>query len=283
MHYTDTLLHNLRLCGVSVIEIDGWRTRGSATFTPAGSTNHHTAGSPRGSAPSLGVCINGRADLPGPLCNGLLGRDLVLRLIAAGRANHAGRGGFRGLSGNSKVFGLEVEHCGVAAREPVSPELVDVSARVHAAFCLTGSYSADMVHQHWEWAPTRKIDFVKGTVNPNEFRRLVQHHIDHSTAPSPAPTPPQATEEDLTMGATEDIVAAVNQTKPFAARMSNDGGGARRGEVWIITPAGRYHIDRPALDGLYFMGSIRHDDGNQPAMFRASQFASIPIIQGAPS
>ena len=68
------ILQNLILQGVQVIEINGWQTRGSTSFAPKGSVNHHTAGPRSGAAPSLGICINGRSDVPGPVCNGQSGR-----------------------------------------------------------------------------------------------------------------------------------------------------------------------------------------------------------------
>lgn len=176
------ILQNLILQGVQVIEINGWQTRGSTSFAPKGSVNHHTAGPRSGAAPSLGICINGRSDVPGPLCNGLLGRDLAVRLIAAGRANHAGRGGTRGMTGNSQVWGLEVEHVGTAA-EPIDPKLVDVAARCHAAAALTYGYDETTVVQHWEWT-TRKIDFRKGALSPDSFRTTVDRYMR-------APTPEQ--------------------------------------------------------------------------------------------
>mgnify|MGYP000882814736 FL=1 len=179
-----SILQNLVLVGVDVIEIDGWKTRGSTSFDPDGSVNHHTAGPMRGEAPSLGICINGRSDVPGPLCNGLLGRDRKLRLISAGRANHAGRGGTRGLSGNSEVWGLEVEHVGTAA-EAIDPKLIDVAARCHAAAALTYGFDENTVVQHWEWT-TRKIDFRKGALSPDQFRAAVDRHM---RMPSPEKLP----------------------------------------------------------------------------------------------
>lgn len=149
--------------GVQVVEIDGWRSRGRtyATFNPYGAVNHHTAGSRAGVAPSLGICINGRAGLPGPLCNVHQQRNDVVNVVAAGVANHAGRGSWQGLSGNQKVFGLEVEHCGYAD-EPFPERRLDISYRVHAAF-LSGVTRPDAVMQcqHFEWSTEGKIDFVR--------------------------------------------------------------------------------------------------------------------------
>jgi len=164
----DTNLANrLRAAGLRVVECSGWQTRGSSDFYPKGSVNHHTAGPASGATPSLNVCINGRSDLPGPLCNVFQsrepdGRDIAY-VVAAGRANHAGSGGWKGLSGNSSVWGLEVEHTGTSA---LPQGRIDISAAIHRA--MFGG-DASMVCQHKEWAPTRKIDAATN-VDGNDFR-----------------------------------------------------------------------------------------------------------------
>lgn len=147
--------NRLRAAGCTVVEIAGWQTRGDDIFAPRGSVDHHTAGGAAGNAPSLGICINGRSDLPGPLCHVLVGRDLTCYLIAAGRANHAGSGGWRGMTGNSSVFGVERENVGTPA-EPWRFEQTVHAATVHRA--LLDGRSAELCCRHAEWAPTRKID-----------------------------------------------------------------------------------------------------------------------------
>lgn len=185
----------LRAEGLTVIETNGWRTRGSETFDPHGSVNHHTAAG-AGLAPSLGICINGRSDLPGPLCNVLQSRQVdgegldVVYLVAAGRANHAGSGGWKGLAGNSKVWGLEVEHRGTVA-EPFSIKRMETAIRVHVAFAKCSRFDASTVCQHREWAPTRKIDFVAAEVDAGVFRRVIANRL---AAPAPEPQPQ---EEDM--------------------------------------------------------------------------------------
>lgn len=154
--YDVGIADRLRAAGLRVVEIDGWRTRGSSTFAPRGSVDHHTAGSRAGNAPSLNVCIHGRADLPGPLCQVLVGRDLTCYVIAAGRANHAGLGGWRGLIGNSSVYGVERENVGTPA-EPWTAAQTVHAARVHGALA-GGRFDGRTLCRHAEWAPTRKID-----------------------------------------------------------------------------------------------------------------------------
>jgi hypothetical protein len=146
----------LRHAGLTVVEVAGWQTRGSEDFNPTASVDHHTAGSRLGNAPSLNICIYGRSDLPGPLCHVLVARDNTCYVIAAGRANHAGEGGWAGLTGNSSVYGVERENVGTVA-EPWTDEQTRVAAKVHAALIRTRT-TFDKVCRHAEWAPTRKID-----------------------------------------------------------------------------------------------------------------------------
>lgn len=155
------LADRIRRKGVEAVEVAGWQTRSAGSFEPYGSVNHHTAGSASGTVPSLNTCIYGRPDLPGPLCNILQSRESdgwdKAYIIAAGRANHAGSGGWRGLSGNGSVGGLEVEHVGTAS---VSVSRLEVSARIQAALLEAPGSSRDAANccQHFEWTP-RKIDF----------------------------------------------------------------------------------------------------------------------------
>lgn len=145
----------LRAYGLKVVEVAGWQTRGSSTFTPKGSIDHHTAAGMYGNAPSLGICTNGRSDLPGPLCQVLIGRDNTCYVIASGRANHAGTGSYAGVSGNTNVYGVEHENTGTGS-EPWREDQRVTAAKVHAA--LLHWRRGGFVCQHKEWAPTRKID-----------------------------------------------------------------------------------------------------------------------------
>jgi N-acetylmuramoyl-L-alanine amidase len=170
----------LRAAGLRVVEVAGWQSRGSTSFNPRGSVNHHTAGGASGAAPSLNTCTYGRPGLSGPLCNVMQSREPggndVAYVVAAGRANHAGSGGWKGLSGNSSVYGLEIEHTGTA---PMSEARQRIAARIHAAM-FRGDPA--MVCQHREWAPSRKIDAAEG-VDPDRFRQWVREYQSGAVAP----------------------------------------------------------------------------------------------------
>lgn len=156
MGHQGWLAEACRVYGLSPVEVEGWQVRGSAAFNPKGVVCHHTAGAAQGEIPSLRVLVGGRPGLPGPLCNVGLARSGAVYVIAAGRANHAGRGGFKGLQGNSSVFGIEAESTGdgrdwTAEQRHVYPVL----ARMLADGC---GVSVANICGHREWAPDRKID-----------------------------------------------------------------------------------------------------------------------------
>ena len=79
-----------------------------------GTLCHWTAGPKTGDRPSLNICVNGRSDLSGPLCQVFLTRAGKPVIVAAGRANHAGPGGYAGVRGNSGWYGIEAESSGGA-------------------------------------------------------------------------------------------------------------------------------------------------------------------------
>lgn len=159
----------LRAAGLKVVEVANWQNQGSANFNPRGSVDHHTAGPRNGNHPTLGVCINGRPGLKGPLCNVLVARDNTCLVVAAGTANHAGKGTFGGLVGNSSVYGVERENVGTRD-EPWRSDQTETAAKVHAALLRGRGISADMLCLHREWAPNRKVD--AHTITGDELRRL---------------------------------------------------------------------------------------------------------------
>lgn len=189
--------------GLDVEYVPGWSTRGSTDFAPFGALAHWTAGPRTGDRPSLNICVNGRPGLPGPLCNVFLPRGLTpatrkVILVAAGRANHAGRGDFQGADGNSDVFGTEAEWSGRPG------ELTDFQLwaypRINAAFMDLG---ARWVAGHDEFAVPRgrKVD--------------VGHYINtlraetYTLVRGGTPTTKTLSEEDDDMPTAQEIALAV--------------------------------------------------------------------------
>ena len=105
----------LKEAGLKVALVPGWESRGRSEMGPVmGVLCHYTAGSRKGNMPTLDLLIKGREAspgaeaLPGPLCQLGLGRDGTYYIVAAGRANHAGKGVWQGITtGNSNFIGIE--------------------------------------------------------------------------------------------------------------------------------------------------------------------------------
>lgn len=183
----DKLRHDPVLVS-QVVEVAGWQTRGSEVFNPQGFVWHHTAGRREGNSPSLGVCTNGRKGLSGPLCNVFMARDCTLYVVAAGRANHAGAGSWAGLSGNTSVYGLEIENVGQSS-EPWTVRQLDVAARVASALGVpTGNMCL-----HKEWT-SRKVDMhtISGAAmrqRVDALRAAPEVSCVSEAAKAPAPNP----------------------------------------------------------------------------------------------
>lgn len=146
-----------RATGFPVTEVPDWQTRGSATFNPRGLVWHHTAGPASGDLPSFNILVNGRKDLPGPLCNYGLGRSGTIYVIAAGRANHAGAGSWNGLTGNASVMGIEAEHTGRIG-DPWPAQQLAAYRALSAEILTRLDTTVAFLCGHKEWAPVRKVD-----------------------------------------------------------------------------------------------------------------------------
>lgn len=183
----------LRAEGLRVVEHDGWRKRGRpGPFAPVGVLCHHTATGK--SASDAAVClllIVGRSDLPGPLSQIGLARDGTVHLIAAGRANHAGKAKSSGTvaagDGNTLYVGVEAFNDGVG--EPWPAVQYDAYVTLAAALSkhVTGN-SAQTVRGHKETSVAGKID---PRFDMDAFRGRVDERISR-------PTPDQSEEDDMT-------------------------------------------------------------------------------------
>jgi peptidoglycan hydrolase-like protein with peptidoglycan-binding domain len=159
MPYALTWLpQTLRAAGLKVAEVPGWTDRGRAEMGRVlGLVCHHTGTQGAGNMPTLRVLIEGRSDLPGPLSQLGLGRDGTYYVVAAGRANHAGAGSWRGVSGNSHFIGIEAENHGDG--NDTWPDVqMDAYRRGAAAILKQIGATTDMCCGHKEYAPGRKDD-----------------------------------------------------------------------------------------------------------------------------
>lgn len=196
---TPTILRN---AGLTVVETDGWYGRGRPSSTgeldPRGVLCHHTATGPRTSnAAVVKLLINGRSDLPGPLCHFGLARNGTVYIIAAGRANHAGKakasGNMPAGDGNKLYWGIEAFNDGRG--EPWS----QAQKTAYALLCAVLSVkftknSSASVRAHKETSVTGKID---PTFPMPQFRADVEKKMQALTAVKPStpsltgPKPPQ--------------------------------------------------------------------------------------------
>lgn len=162
------LAKQLRTYGLTVVEVDGAANRGYAGQDMRGLLGvlwHHTA-TPRSNynfsdAPTLNMCVGGRSDLPGPLCNLVLGRSGTVYFVAAGVGNHAGAGGGYGIPtdmGNHHLIGIEMESSGIAPFDWTEDQK-RVAPYLGAALALLFWGDQDHVQlAHAEYSSGGKID-----------------------------------------------------------------------------------------------------------------------------
>ena len=175
--------------GYPVIEVDGWEDRGiSDGYSPSTVVAHHTAGpTANGDMPSLGIIVNGRSDLPGPLANYGLGRSGAIYVVASGKSNNAGSGDWGSCGSNYCTVGIEAENDGY---QPWPSVQLDAYARLVAAILNRLDRPASSTCGHKEWAPGRKVD--PHDLNMDTGREIVgsimggssDEHGDEEMAPS---------------------------------------------------------------------------------------------------
>lgn len=203
------LAARLRAAGLTVVEIDGWRTRGRpGSFGPVGVLNHHTGASAkqwsvaRRRTYAVWMFLTGRSDLPAPLCHGSIGPDGTFYLGAAGRANHAGKakksGSVAAGDGNRIYIGLEWMLSGT---ESISKAQYDAGVTANAVLTHMLGNSVETISCHYNTSVTGKWDIgdpngvpFKGhkVLDVPKFRRAVQARRNELyNAPRPIPSPPK--------------------------------------------------------------------------------------------
>jgi hypothetical protein len=185
-----------------------WHLRGSVTFRPDGVMDHHTGGG------TYNALLRYMAEGPvhPPLCNYATSRpaDKVVRItvVAAGRANHAGRGSWPGWlganEGNLRSLGGEHQNTGGQAW-PM--QQVEAMRRCAAALLRHMKQDASRRVDHRQygnrppgWAG-RKVDrfALDPAVENAEVNRLL--------VPQPKPPlPPDLGDDDM---ASEEVLAAL--------------------------------------------------------------------------
>jgi len=257
----------------------GWETRtrppSTGNFDPQGVLCHHTA-SPAGTTDrtDLQVILAGNSGAPGPISQLYIGRTGSVYIVAAGRANHGGKGIRPGIDNgcadmNAALLGIEAGNNGVG--EPWPDVQTEVYAKVVAALCSWYGWSIDRdVYLHATTGPpsggcNSKIDpagpwqlqpdLVGSTTwNLDTWRRFC---VDQSGAPVPPkpPTPDPITEDDMAK-----CIIHVDDSQPAGSP-----GYYRYNAVWNWSGAWRFHL--PSQIGVQ---SAVYENTGDPGVFGAA-------------
>lgn len=187
---SEQFVRQLQKWGVPFVETDGWRTRNRNSMGAWGPVHglllHHTGDDAPDTADER-VLIEGRSDLPGPLCHWGMRDDGTAVLIGWGRANHAGVGaanvrdvlltegygayppapGPDSVDGNALLYGQETCYSGLHV---MTEQAYRSTVRAFAAVCDHHGWSAKSCIGHKEWTG-RKVD--PGHLDMASFRRDV--------------------------------------------------------------------------------------------------------------
>ena len=169
----------LRNAGLTVIEVPGWKTRGTREMGEVkGVLCHHTGSMHKGGGnyPSKGTILHGRPGLCGPLAQLGLGRDGTWFTFAAGRCNHAGLGVWKGVvTGNTNFLGVEAENSGFIHGPEAEPwPEVQMESYAKGVAALLNHIGADeswaVGHREFARPKGRKTD---PTFDMDDFREKV--------------------------------------------------------------------------------------------------------------
>lgn len=176
----------LRAAGLTVIETPGWQSRGHGDVRNIrGVMCHHTCGPLHGDIDDLHVLVDGRSDLPGPLCELGLARSGTYHVVSAGKPWHAGNGNWQGVTdGNGQMIGIEAENTGETSgpRADTWPEVqMDAYKRGVAAILQHIGAKPIMCCGHKEYAlpKGRKDDpnFDMGAFR-NDVAKIMGQQVD---------------------------------------------------------------------------------------------------------
>ena len=204
----------LREAGLTVVEVDGWQTRGRGgdggqylDGRPSHVMLHHTAGSKGASASSEVNYMVSVADAK-PIANLYVARDGdkggagAVWVIAAGPTNTNGRGSAPWANGlvktddmNRHAIGVEVGLNGLGEAIGTLQEKAVIT--LSAALCAAYNIPVNHCRSHAEYSPGRKIDVAGpssfqpegGTWRMDRVRELVQEAMTGAPAPKPEPAP----------------------------------------------------------------------------------------------
>jgi hypothetical protein len=202
------LPRRLRKAGLTVVEVDGWQTRGrpasTGGFSPVGVLNHHTGAFDREGdladdlAYARWMFLEGRPDLPPPLCQLSISAEGTVYVGAAGRANHAGTakasGSVAAGDGNRLYAGIEWMLSGT---QPIPAKMYKAGATTNAVLLDIIGSSVQAVSCHYQTSVTGKWDIGDPSgvpfgnakvLNVPKFRAAVQAERDRLNRPPRRPS-----------------------------------------------------------------------------------------------
>lgn len=296
----------LQAGGVSYLEVPynaadptgaaSWRTRGRPSSTGSwdaqGVLCHHTA-SPAGTPPAtdIRVILSGNSEAPGPIAQLYIGRDAELYLIAAGRANHGGRGRRPGIDTggcadmNAVLIGIEVGNNGVGERWP--DPVTDLYASTVAALCEWYSWPTSAVFMHATTGPpsggcNSKIDpagpwqrqpsLSSQTWDLATWRAFVDEHRGAEPIPPPNPGP---------IGG-DQVLTVLQCSDAWAGFLGFTSNGIAQAVEWIDGPTSTWYqslgcpvqsITVAQCSGMTLMGAL--PQGDQQHAWTGAEFRRV--------
>jgi hypothetical protein len=253
-----TFLDLLRAEGLDVVEVGDWEHHNRNHKGPWGPVHgvmiHHTV--TKGTANTVGMVRDGYADLPGPLCHGMIAKDGRVHLVGYGRANHAGLGDADVLraiiaekappiddqantDGNRYFYGFECENLGDGHDPWPEAQLLAIE-RAAAALCRHHGWSARSALRHLDWQPGKIDPRGPGMDWASMLARIAKRlGTRPPTTPLPAPNRPKVSLSRLIAAARHD---------PQAKGTPVTYAGTRIVEAALVDEG---LLSKPRLDGHY--------------------------------
>jgi hypothetical protein len=253
----------LRAEGATVLEVGAWPTHNRNTKGPWGPVHgvmiHHSVTAD--SARTVSICRDGYAQLPGPLCHGVITKDGRVHLIGYGRTNHAGLGDPDVLTaviaeralplddeatadGNRHFYGFECENLG-DGEDPWPPAQLLAIEQVCAAICRHHRWTAESVIRHLDWQPG-KIDPRGPGMDWRTMRARIAARLE---ARPPRTTPPPATPT-----VSLKRLQAAARTDPGRSGTPVTYKGVTTVEAALVD---RGMLEKPFLDGHFGTATVR--------------------------
>lgn len=178
------ILRRCRAAGLTVVEIPGWKSRGRpGRHDPVGLVVHHTGGTPDSRDYINWMALEGRPTegIPAPLAQLGLSRKGVVYMMAAGRANQAGKcravgGWLKAGDGNAQTVGIEAMNTG---KEGWDTQQYRAYVTLSAIICDVQGWPASRVVAHRETSTTGKWD--PGLLDMPRFRADIAAAIKGGT------------------------------------------------------------------------------------------------------